>query len=127
MKATMLITLYTYQKIIYINLSSQIFNFNHAAYSFAETYMNITNRKIIHLRKRHGFNLCRKSFICYPSELTNATETNNSTWSVISLDNSYTFFLRTTFFLTRTSDFPKIKNNLSLISVKLRTKTRFFP
>ena len=30
-----------------------------------------------------------------------------------------------TFFRTLASDFSKIKNNLTLISVKLRTKTRF--
>ena len=34
-------------------------------------------------------------------------------------------FLRTTFLRTWTSDFPKIKNSLSLISGKLRTKTCF--
>ena len=35
------------------------------------------------------------------------------------------FFLRTTFLKTRASDFFEIKNILSLISVKLRTKLHF--
>ena len=33
--------------------------------------------------------------------------------------------IRTFFLRTRVSDFPKIKNNLSLVLEKLRTKTHF--
>ena len=35
------------------------------------------------------------------------------------------FSLGTAFLRTPAQDFPNIKNNLSLVSVKLRTKTRF--
>ena len=41
------------------------------------------------------------------------------------LTSIHIIFFRTTYLRTRASDFPKIENNLSLVLVKLRTKTHF--
>ena len=62
-------------------------------------------------------------FFCFNRFRFDLKKKNQNT-NVIMLLHSF-FFWRTTFWRTRASDFPKIKNSLSLVSEKLKTKTHF--